>query len=79
VKVGAARALAPVVILAVFGLLVTGVIPASIWTWVATGLLWAALFVFVSTTPGWDEAVTPAGVRLGRPSVCLRTRGRKSR
>jgi uncharacterized protein Usg len=66
VRVGATRALAPVVILAVFGLLVTGVIPASIWTWVATGLLWAALFVFVwMTTPERDEAVTPVAVLVG--------------
>ena len=62
-RVGAARALAPVVILAVFGLLVTGVIPASIWTWVATGLLWAAAYVAISmTAPERDEAVTPVGV-----------------
>jgi hypothetical protein len=51
------------VILAVFGLLVTGVIPASIWTWVATGLLLAATYVAVSTTtPERDEGVRPAGV-----------------
>jgi uncharacterized protein Usg len=63
VRVGAALALAPVVILAVFGLLVTGVIPASIWTWVATGLFWAALFVLAwITTPERDEAFTPVGV-----------------
>ena len=62
-RVGAARALAPAVILAVFGLLVTGVIPASIWTWVATGLLLAALYVAISkTAPERDEAVAPMGV-----------------
>ena len=62
-RVGAARALAPVVILAVFGLLVTGVIPASIWTWVATGLLLAAVYVAISmTTPEGDEAVAAVGV-----------------
>ena len=50
-------------ILAVFGLLVAGVIPASIWTWVATGVLLAALYVAISiTTPERDEAVTPMGV-----------------
>jgi uncharacterized protein Usg len=63
VRVGAARALAPVVILAVFGLLVTGVIPASIWTWVATGLLLVvAYFAILATTPERDEAVAPEGV-----------------
>ena len=44
VRVGAARSARARVILAVFGLLVAGVIPASIWTWVATGVLLAALF-----------------------------------
>jgi len=63
VRVGAARALAPALILTVFGLLVTGVIPASIWTWVATGVLLAALYVAISkTAPQRDEAVTPVGV-----------------
>ena len=62
-RVGATRALAPAVILAVFGLLVTGVIPASIWAWVATGLLLPALYVAITmTTPERDEAVAPAGV-----------------
>lgn len=61
-RADAARALAPIVILAVFGLLVTEVIPASIWTWVATGVLLAALFAVTMTTPEVGEAVTPMGV-----------------
>src|SRR5690242_17169455 len=63
VGVGAARVLAPAVILAVFGLLVAGVIPASIWTWVATGVLLAAGIVTIPrVAPERDEAVAPVGV-----------------
>jgi hypothetical protein len=51
---GAARAFAPALVLIVFGLLLAGVIPVSIWTWVVTGVLFAAAFL-----------VLPKGVRLG--------------
>jgi uncharacterized protein Usg len=73
VRVGAARALAPAVILAVFGLLVTGIIPASIWTWVATGVLLAAVYVAISiTTPEGDEAVAAVGVLVATlAGVCF--------
>jgi uncharacterized protein Usg len=59
----AARVLAPAVILAVFGLLVAGVIPVSLWTWVATGVLLAAAVAAVSETLGtWDAAGVPRRV-----------------
>ena len=61
-RVGAARALAPAVILAVFGLLVTGVIPASIWTWVAAGVLLAALLAATAISEVDRESLTPLGV-----------------
>jgi uncharacterized protein Usg len=43
------------VILTVFGLLVAGVIPVSPWTWVATGVLFAAV-VAVVNLGAWDTA-----------------------
>ena len=59
----AARVLAPAVILTVFGLLVTGVIPVSPWTWVATGVLFAAAAAAVSDSLGaWDTAGAPRRV-----------------
>jgi hypothetical protein len=62
VLVGAGQALAPAVVLAVFGLLVAGVIPASIWTWVATGVLLAALFAATAISEVDRESLTPLGV-----------------
>jgi hypothetical protein len=50
------------VVLAVFGLLVAGVIPASIWTWVATGVLLAALFAATAISDVDRESLTPLGV-----------------
>jgi hypothetical protein len=47
--------LAPAVLLTVFGLLVAGVIPVSPWTWVATGVLFAAV-VAVVNLGAWDTA-----------------------
>jgi uncharacterized protein Usg len=59
----AARVLAPVVILAVFGLLVAGVIPVSPWTWVATGVLFAAAVAAASEILGeWNAAGVPRRV-----------------
>jgi hypothetical protein len=52
------QVLAPVAILTVFGLLVGGVIPISPWTWVATGVLFAAV-VAVVNLGGWDAAGVP--------------------
>ena len=57
----AARVLAPAVILAVFGLLVAGVVPVSPWTWVATGVLFAAV-VAVVNLGAWDTAGVPRRV-----------------
>jgi hypothetical protein len=58
-----ARVLAPAVILTVFGLLVAGVIPVSLWTWVATGVLFAAAVAAVSDALGaWNTAGVPRRV-----------------
>ena len=62
VLVGAGQALAPAVVLAVFGLLVAGVIPDSIWTWVATGVLFAALVAATAIFEVDRESLTPLGV-----------------
>jgi len=60
VLLGAARVLAPVVILTVFGLLVDGVIPASLWTWVATfALLAAAVAATLDALGPWKTAGVP--------------------
>lgn len=61
-RVGAALALAPAAILAVFGLLVTGVIPASIWTWIAAGALLAALLAAAAISEVDRASLTPLGV-----------------
>ena len=59
----AARVLAPVVILTVFGLLFAGVIPVSPLTWVATGVLLAGAVAAVSDSLGaWDTAGVPRRV-----------------
>jgi hypothetical protein len=51
------------VILAVFGLLVAGVIPVSPWTWVATGVLFVAAVAAASEILGeWDAAGVPRRV-----------------
>ncbi len=62
VLVGAGQVLAPAVVLAVFGLLVAGVIPDSIWTWVATGVLLAALVAATAISEVDRESLTPLGV-----------------
>jgi hypothetical protein len=62
VLAGAGQALAPAVVLAVFGLLVAGVIPASIWTWVATGVLLAALLAATAIFDMDRESLMPLGV-----------------
>jgi hypothetical protein len=59
----AARMLAPVVILAVFALLVAEVIPVSLWTWAATGVLLAAFAAAASEGRGaWTTASAPRKV-----------------
>ena len=59
-----AGVLMPAAVLVVFGLLVAGVIPVSVWTWVATGVIFAPFFVMLSGAHGSMRSLTPQELQV---------------